>query len=113
VTPCTRGAREAWRADGVTRDFTFRGKLYRYPGPGGWHFVDIGRKHAGALRARPKETKVGWGYIPVRARIGKSEWRTTLFSSKEGRYLLAVKKSVRAAEGLGDGDTVTVAVHVL
>jgi hypothetical protein len=67
VTPCTRGARKAWRADGVTRDFTFRGKLYRYPGPGGWHFVDIGRKHAGALRARPKETKVGWGYIPVRA----------------------------------------------
>ena len=97
----------------MDRAFRFRGVLKRYPGTGGWFFVDVGKKHAGILRARPKETKVGWGFVPVRATLGKSAWRTTLFPTKEGSYLLAIKAKIRTAEGVGDGDTVTVNIHLL
>jgi len=97
----------------VSREFTIRGKLWRYPGPGGWHFVTLAKGHAGALKMRPRETKVGWGYVPMRATLGKSTWRTTLFPTKEGKYLLAVKKALRAAEGVADGDTVRARVALV
>jgi hypothetical protein len=51
----------------------------------------------------------GWGMIPVRARIGETEWTTAMFP-KNGRYVLPVKDIVRTAEGLLDGDIA--AVHV-
>lgn len=97
----------------INREFRVRGVVKRYPGTGGWYFVDVGKKHAGMLRARPKETKVGWGYVPVRATLGKSEWRTTLFPTKAGSYLLAIKAKVRTAEGVGAGDTVTAHIRLV
>jgi hypothetical protein len=53
----------------------------------------------------------GWGVIPVHARIGKTEWQTSLFP-KDGRYLLPIKASVRKAENLEEGDNVTVRLEV-
>jgi hypothetical protein len=49
----------------------------------------------------------GWGMVPVTARIGGSEWVTSL-TPKDGGYALPLKDAVRAAEGLGIGDPVTV-----
>jgi hypothetical protein len=53
----------------------------------------------------------GWGMIPVRARIGATEWTTSLFP-KEGRYVVPVKDAVRRAEELDEGDTVVVRLTV-
>ncbi len=41
--------------------------------------------------------------IPVRARIGATEWNTSLFP-KDGLYVVPVKDAVRRAEGLDEGD---------
>ncbi len=49
--------------------------------------------------------------IPVAAQIGATEWTTSLFP-KDGRYIVPVKASVRNAEGLELGDTVTVRLTV-
>jgi hypothetical protein len=49
--------------------------------------------------------------VPVRARIGATEWTTSLFP-KDGRYLIPVKTAVRRAERLDEGDTVTIALTV-
>jgi len=49
--------------------------------------------------------------IPVTARIGGTEWRTSLFP-KEGRYIVPVRLGVQQAEGLEVGDTVTVRLVV-
>jgi len=53
----------------------------------------------------------GWGVIPVRARIGRTEFETSLFP-KDGRYLLPLKVVVRKAENLAEGDEVTVRMEV-
>jgi hypothetical protein len=45
--------------------------------------------------------------IPVRVRIGDTEWATSLWP-KDGRYIVPLKDAVRKAEGLAEGDTVTV-----
>ena len=49
----------------------------------------------------------GWGVVPVRATIGGTEWRTSLFP-KDGGYVLPLKDRVRKAEGLEEGDTIAV-----
>lgn len=49
--------------------------------------------------------------IPVRVRIAGSAWETSLFP-KDGRYLVPIKATVRAAEGLAEGDTVTLQLFI-
>jgi hypothetical protein len=45
--------------------------------------------------------------IPVGARIGETDWETSLFP-RDGRYALPIKDAVRFAEELTDGDEVHV-----
>jgi hypothetical protein len=49
----------------------------------------------------------GWGVIPVEVRIGKTEFKTSLFP-KDGLYLVPIKVVVRKAEKLEEGDEVDV-----
>ena len=53
----------------------------------------------------------GWGVIPVRVRLGKTEWKTSLFP-KDGRYLVPIKVMVQKAEELSEGDEVTIQLEV-
>ncbi|MDQ8165975.1 MAG: DUF1905 domain-containing protein [Gemmatimonadota bacterium] len=81
---------------------TFKAKLFKYAGPGGWHFAPVPKKYA------PPVTH-GWGRTPVTATVDGHEWETSVWwDSKSKRTLLAVPKKVRGAKG--DGDTVTVRI---
>lgn len=53
----------------------------------------------------------GWGVIPVQARIGRTDFRTSLLPKAE-LYLVPIKVAVRRAEGLVLGDTVTIRLHL-
>jgi hypothetical protein len=46
----------------------------------------------------------GFGSVRVEVRIGSTVWRTSVFPAAHDRYVLPVKKSVRAAEDLEPGD---------
>jgi hypothetical protein len=78
---------------------SFRGKLFRYPGAAGWHFVPV------PDRLSPPVTH-GWGRTPVVATVDGHEWRTSVWRGKDGRTLLAVPAKVRGKKG--DGDSVSV-----
>jgi len=49
--------------------------------------------------------------IPVTARIGDTEWTTSLWP-KDGAYIVPVKSWVREKEALDVGDTVTLSLTV-
>jgi hypothetical protein len=83
-----------------------RGPIWKYPGPGGWYFVSVGMEASKKLKAEKRVNRTGYGYVPVMARLGSSAWETTLFPSKDGAYLLAIKASVRGRERVGVGDEV-------
>ena len=53
----------------------------------------------------------GWGAIPVKARIGRTDFKTSLFPKGE-LYLVPIKDAVRRAEGLMLGDEVIVRLHL-
>ena len=90
----------------------FRGELWFWKGPSPWHYVTVPEDECGELEAAAPAVTYGWGMIPVSARIGATEWTTSLFP-KDGRYLVPVKTSVRQAEGLALGDVVTIRLTVL
>ena len=89
----------------------FSGNLLYWRGPAPHYFVTVPAAECEILRDVAKWVTYGWGMIPVRAQIGETAWNTSLFP-KEGRYLVPVRSSVRNAEGLGEGDSVSVRLEV-
>ncbi|MGE5601942.1 MAG: DUF1905 domain-containing protein [Nitrososphaerales archaeon] len=89
----------------------FDGQIWYWRGPAPWYFVTVPPLEAGELRALSAVVTYGWGMIPAKVRIGKTEWPTALWP-KDGSYIVPIKASVRAAEGLAEGDTVTVRLVV-
>ena len=90
-----------------------RAKVWRYPGPGGWHFVTLSARASGLLRHSANVPRAGWGSIRVRAKLGASEWATSLFPAKGGRYVLAIKAAVRRAEAVAAGDLVRIGCKLI
>ncbi|BCJ40809.1 hypothetical protein GCM10010168_48920 [Actinoplanes ianthinogenes] len=88
-------------------DLEFQGELWFWRGPAPWHFVTVPDPQCDELEAASSLVSYGWGMIPVAARIGRTDWTTSLWP-KDGRYIVPVKAKVRQAEGIDVGDTVTV-----
>jgi len=87
-------------------DLRFSGEIWYWRGPAPWYFVTVPERECVVLREW-SHASYGWGMIPVRARIGHSEWETSLWP-KDGRYVVPVKAHVRKAEDLDEGATVAV-----
>lgn len=87
------------------------GEIIHWRGPAPYHFVRVPDAPSDAIAAVAPLVSYGWGAIPVRARIGRTEFRTSLFP-KDGGYLVPVKDAVRRAEGLALGDSVRVSLHL-
>ena len=89
----------------------FDGTILFWRGPAPWFFVTVPEQQSHDLKTISGLVTYGWGVIPVRVRIGKTEWQTSLFP-KDGRYIVPIKASVRKAENLEGGDSVTVRLEV-
>ncbi len=89
----------------------FNGKIWFWRGPAPWFFVSVPAEQSGDLKTIIGLVTYGWGMVPVLARIGKTEWKTSMWS-KDGHYILPLKATVREAENLNEGDTVRVRLEV-
>jgi hypothetical protein len=85
-------------------DFTAR--LWKYPGKGGWHFVDVPEKFA------PPVTH-GWGRTPVHATVDDQSWDTSVWRAKDGRTILAIPKWVRGDKEHGDKVRIRIGFNAL
>ncbi len=89
----------------------FDGKIWYWRGPAPWYFVTVPAEQCQALKAIVQNVTYGWGMIPVTVQIGNSEWTTSLWP-KDGRYIVPLKTTIRRAEALEEGNTVTVQLEV-
>jgi hypothetical protein len=89
----------------------FSGKIWYWRGPSPYFFVTVPEEQSRDLKAMSGFVTYGWGMIPADVRIGKTEWKTSLFP-KDGGYIVPLKDSVRKAENLEEGDKVTVRLEV-
>ncbi|MEU8224383.1 DUF1905 domain-containing protein [Kribbella sp. NPDC048915] len=85
----------------------FVGEVVEWRGPAPYYFVPVPEDDAEVLRAAVSAASYGWGMLPIRARIGSTEWKTSLFPKDDG-YWLPLKDAVRKPHGLDAGDTVEV-----
>jgi hypothetical protein len=96
-------------------NFEFDGEVFRWDArdDASWYFASVPPELSEEIREVPRPYR-GFGAVRVRARVGDSEWATSIFpSSSEGTYVLPLKKKVRDAEGLVDGGPVRVHIEVL
>jgi hypothetical protein len=89
----------------------FNDKIWFWKGPAPWYFVTVPAEQCRDLKTIAGYVTYGWGMIPVNARIGKTEWKTSLFP-KDGRYIVPIKASVRKVENIEEDDHVTVRLEV-
>jgi len=89
----------------------FTGEIVYWRGPSPFHFVPVPPAEAAEIRVIAPVVTYGWGVIPVRLRLGRTEATTALFP-KDGGYLVPVRDSVRKAEGVAVGDSVTVELQI-
>ena len=79
------------------------GTVEVFDGPGGWHYVRVPPDLSDELADLSDR-----GMIPIEATVGATGWQTSLLPTGDGSHFVALKSSVREAEGLGVGDDVTV-----
>ncbi len=88
-------------------------KVWPYPGMGGWHFLFVPKKQSEEIKKNFGVLKKGWGSIPVRVQIRKSEWETSIFPDKKsGVYLLPLKSQIRKKEDIFAEDTVSFSIEI-
>ncbi|GAA0196165.1 DUF1905 domain-containing protein [Aeromicrobium sp. Leaf291] len=91
--------------------WTFERPLWR---DGAWHFVTVPEDVSDEVEERFGATAAGFGSVRVEVTIGASTWRTSVFPSTQHRaYVLPVKKAVRTAEDVHDGDDAVLTLRVV
>ncbi len=92
-------------------ELAFEGEVIEWRGPAPFQFVRIPDAECEDIAGLASLVTYGWGVIPVRAEIGETAWRTSLFP-RQGRYLLPLRDSVRKAEDIALGDMVDVRMTI-
>ncbi|KUM37727.1 DUF1905 domain-containing protein [Arthrobacter sp. EPSL27] len=92
-------------------DTTFSAEMFEWRGPAPYYWLALPADACGYVRVQAAVASYGWGAIPVRVRIGDTEWETSLLP-RDGGYVLPVRKNVRLQERLADGDRVAVGMSV-
>jgi len=88
-------------------DLEFTAPVFEWRGPAPYHFLAVPEDEADQIRETAAFVTYGWGMVPVRGRIGKTDFTTSLWP-KDGGYVVPIKDAVRKPERLALGDQVTV-----
>jgi hypothetical protein len=99
----------------------FAAPLWRWTGGNGgsWHFVTAEGAAAEAIAAhalirRLEEGRArGFGSVRVEVRIRESCWTTSVFPHSDGGWILPVKRPIRRAEDLAEGDMAEIELRLL
>jgi hypothetical protein len=92
-------------------DFDFPGPVFGWRGPAPYHFVAVPEDEADQIRETAAFVTYGWGMIPVRGRIGDTDFTTSLWP-KDGGYVVPIKDAVRKPEQLHLDDVITVRLTI-
>jgi Domain of unknown function (DUF1905) len=95
--------------------YEFTGEMFVWSGgQATWYFIRVPVKQSKELREQMDGLTNGFGSIRVEVTIEESTWRTSLFpESSTGSYLLPVKKQIRKAAEIEEGDEIGVALSVI
>ena len=95
-------------------EFRFSSEVTRWSGDSAWYFATVPRDVSEMIREETDGLRGGFGSVTVGAPIGDTEFSTSVFpDSKSQCFVLPVKKSVRKAEEIEDGDPVEITLRLV
>ena len=95
-------------------EFRFSSKVSRWSGDSAWYFATVPLEVSEMIREETDGLRGGFGSVKVAARIGDTDFATSVFpDSKSHCFVLPVKKSVRMAEEIDDGDPVEITLGLV
>lgn len=86
-------------------NFAFSGDLIEWRGPAPFYFVAIPEAISAEIKDASRLLSYGWGVIPVKGKIGNTEFTTSLIPRGQV-FFLPIKNAVRLPEELSLGDMV-------
>lgn len=95
--------------------FEFKSELWPWTANNGvsWFFVSVPQDESQDIKEIAPELG-GFGSVKVEVTVGETVWQTSVFPSTEKEcYILPIKKPVRKAEGIEEGDKVSVQLEIL
>ena len=103
----------------MSEAFTFTASLWRWSArrqtgdASSWCFVTVPGEVSEQVRLLAGEPR-GFGSVRVHVSTGSSQWDTSVFpdGTGSGGFVLPVKKAVRSAEEVDEGDDLTVTLEV-
>jgi len=100
------------------KSFTFTGTIWVWQARSGekpvcWFFVTVEGQTAAEIKLAALGLTAGFGSLPVRATIGVTTWRTSIFPHREaGGWILPLKAAVRKSTDVGEGDAIEVTLEI-
>ncbi len=89
------------------RGYSFTAALWRWEARrDNWYFLTVPPELSDEIAAIPRPPR-GFGGVRVRVTVGKTVWETSIFPASDG-YWLPMKRAILRAEGIEEGDRVTV-----
>ena len=92
-------------------NYEFSGSVFEWRGPSPFYFLELPGPVSAEILAMAKQLTYGWGVIPVVAKIGSTEFTTSLIP-KNGGYLLPLKDAVRKPESIAVGSKPVVSLSL-
>jgi hypothetical protein len=90
-------------------EISFEGKIQKFPGVSGWHYIAIPIKYTKKL----KEQRRAWGKYPITASIGNSTWKTKLMTMKGGDLFVALKANIREKNSIAIGNRISISIKYI
>lgn len=95
------------------QEYSFTAKMFLASAEAAWVFVALPTHVSDEIHDLAPR-RPGFGSVRVAVRIGITEWKTSIFPSKElSTYVLPVKRSVRQQEQVDTGDSVDVEIRLI
>lgn len=96
------------------KKYSFKGKVWKYKGAAGWHFVTVPLRLSKTIRKTHGLSEEGWGRLKATASIGEIKWQTAIwFDTKAKGYLLPIKALVRRKVKAAEGSSLNICLFLL
>ncbi len=93
--------------------YSAKASIWKYEGKAGWYFITLPVNLSNKIRKNHGMSEEGWGRLKALARVGETEWQTSIwYDTKAKAYLLPIKSTVRKSQKLKQGDKISVVITI-
>lgn len=79
----------------MAKEFIEKTKVELFPQKGGWYYVRVPKFYTEMSRDRADR-----GLVPIYAKVGSTEWRTSLLPYGDGTHFIALNAKVMKKESI-------------